>query len=317
MKLKLCNVNIGGMNEHFQQFTLEGYAFHSLLQPRSASMSIYTPEMAARDNRTMRSNAFTTFDGRQERAIIHRNRRRYSSPTNFRRAPLLTDVLLIGSILTASNWAQSSRRYQDNDFPVTPTNHLRVVSHNGAELVDDTTLIFAKLRDANWCQQYNFGFQIRMLFNTSNIVVVEQRFLANYVIWEYLYARIFGREENNLHIITKALLELYWPNLVNQQIFASHRINNLSSNIFYVLRNQLAHNGRLPIDRQYAEQWMKALPEARQYGTVDPGVHEYMEFFQDFTQVLVFKTLGLDIEARLSLWNFQEHLQMFLSTGRL
>ncbi len=316
MKQYLCNVLVGSSNSFFQPFSVVGYTFHSLAKPEQSGR-VYTSIMASRDNRKIRRNAYVVWHGKQQDAIINCNRRYYWAPDKYRKAKLLHDILMIGSVLTGANWVLHSRRWEDRDFPVAAANHLRMVSHDKRQLAEDCSDAIGMLQDQAWCAKFKNGFHIRMLLNSSNVGNSESRVLAYFVIWEFLYTRIFQKESNNLHEIVAKLLEHFWPGAINKTIFLTHKENGLSKNILYVLRNQLAHNGQLPIDRPYAEPWMKLLPVSSPYASLDWGVDEYMRFFEDLTEVIVFKTLGMNTEDRLAVWDFATHLQLFLSTGRV
>jgi hypothetical protein len=61
------------------------------------------------------------------------------------------------------------------------------------------------------------------------------------------------------------IFKYFWPNA-----------KTIDKNIFYVLRNQLAHSGQLPINRPYAENWMKSLTWDI-HGRL--GVKDYIMFF--------------------------------------
>jgi hypothetical protein len=82
------------------------------------------------------------------------------------------------------------------------------------------------------------------------------------------------------------------------------------NNIFCVLRNQLAHSGKLPINREYAERWMTQLKFHGNYNNI--GIEQYLDFFDRLTQVVALKTLGIDAEII-----GQKYLDNFLKTGKL
>lgn len=168
-----------------------------------------------------------------------------------------------------------------------------------------------KLLNPLWQRQFNDGFHLRMLANNANIFISESRFLNMVTIWEWLYPHLKNKygatsddESRDLTEIFNFVLEKYWPQYFNCSLFKQ------SKNIFYVLRNQLAHSGKMPIDRKYAEEWMKQIPW-------ENGINQYLRFFDHLTQIVVLKTLGIDGENSLKVFNFQEKLELFLKTGKI
>ena len=103
------------------------------------------------------------------------------------------------------------------------------------------------------------------------------------------------------------MLKEYWPQKFNVALE--------TKSIFHVLRNQLAHSGKLPIDRNYAETWMTQIPW-EQNGTIK-GICDYLKFFDRLTQIIVLKTLGIEGEESLRVFNFPDQLDSFLSTGKI
>src|SRR4029077_6156229 len=120
----LSNVFIGTRSNNFHSFLIEGYTFHSTIPQSRSAVSIYTPQMASRENRNIIRSAFVLHSGAQSDAIINSGRRFYYRADRYKKAKQIHDLLVIGSILTSCNWALSSRRWEDNDFPITPSNHL-------------------------------------------------------------------------------------------------------------------------------------------------------------------------------------------------
>ena len=230
----------------------------------------------------------------------------------------LEDILLLGSLLTKNNWSMYSRRYTAG-YPLIPANHLRTISTGYIELQQDLSALIVKLKDPTWQGQFDNGFHLIMFLNHSNINSTEQRFLSMVVVWELLYAKLFGRESMSLQEIMKRILKHFWGNQVNSSIFLTGNVGGFSKNIFHVLRNQLAHSGRLPIDRPYAEQWMTQIQWQVPFGSGIKGMMEYLIFFDELTQVIVMKTMDFHPETRsiFNTFNFTENLNRFLSTGRI
>lgn len=310
MRLKLVNANLNDENP-FNNFVIEGYTFHSIGSRKQGST--YTLEMAVRDNRNIICNASVEYNSAQQNSYFFKGNR--GTAYRPRRRKKIEDILCIVSILTGRNWELYAHKWY-NDFPVTASNHSTVVSRTSQELSNDLNIAIQKVNDAHWRNVYRDGFHVVMFRNNVNILVAESRFLSNMIIWEFLYS-CFYQESDNLHEIIRGILYKYWPQLLNQQIFQSRRVNGQSKNIFYVLRNQVAHNGRLPIDRNYAELWMKMIPVSTNRGQVGDGLMDYLDFFNKLTQAIVLKTLGVDIEHRMDVWNFYDKLRKFLTTGKL
>lgn len=90
----------------------------------------------------------------------------------------------------------------------------------------------------------------------------------------------------------------------------SHRenIEQHKAFIFHVLRNQLAHSGKIPINRHYAESWMK---ELKWDNPDDYGIKDYLSFFDVLTQIIVLKTLDINADV------IAPKLHSFLDTGQL
>ncbi|MBI2278901.1 MAG: hypothetical protein HYU81_02465 [Candidatus Brennerbacteria bacterium] len=320
-KIKL--INLSGLGEHgvsdaFPPFTVDGYEFHSQVPANRRTITTYTPVMAVRDNRVHRQNAYVLFNHAQEDSVLYKGGMIGTAAHPTQKRKFLEDILVLGSLLTKYNWAFYSRRHTPG-YPIAATSHLRTITTDYIELQRDLPPLISKLKDTTWQQQFNNGFHLTMLLNSANNYNTESRFLSRVIIWEFLYEKIFGRESENLQEIIKTILEHFWNNQVNNSIFLTHRVGGLSKNIFYVLRNQLAHSGKLPINRSYAEQWMTQIPWEGQFGTMTRGIVDYLRFFDELTQVIVMKTMNFHPETKhiFNAFNFTENLNRFLSTGKI
>lgn len=320
-KLKLVNLTglaQNGAGDNFQQFTVDGYEFHSQTSPPARrGINVYTARMAARDNRIHKQNAYV-LHGTQEDSVLYRGGMVGTAMRPTHRRKFLEDILVLGSLLTAHNWAFYSRKYTAG-YPLVPTNHLRTITTDFNDLQPDLSALSARLKEPAWQRQFDNGFHLKMLLNSANNYHSESRFLSRVIIWEFLYAKLFGRESENLQEIIKAILEYFWAGRVNNSIFLTHRVSGFSKNIFYVLRNQLAHSGKLPIDRPYAEQWMTQIPWEAPFGSMIRDLKRYLIFFDELTQVIVMKTMDFHPETRniFNAFNFTDNLNSFLSTGRI
>ena len=280
---------------------------------------MHTTRMAARGNRVHRQNAYVLF-GTQEDSVLYRGGMTGTAMHPTHKRKFLEDILVLGSLLTAHNWAFYFRRYTPG-YPLVPTNHLRTITTDFKDLQPALSSLITVLKDPVWQTQFNNGFHLKMLLNSANNYNSESRFLSRVIIWEFLYAKLFGKESENLQEIMKAILEHFWGTQVNGSIFMTHRDrgSGCSKNIFYVLRNQLAHSGKLPIDRPYAEQWMKQVPWEAPFLSTVRDLKRYLLFFDELTQVIVMKTMDFHPETRnlFNAFNFSENLSRFLSTGRI
>lgn len=318
-RLRLVNAGFVKPNSYFEPFDVEGYRFTSA-HPKPAGWPEHSGSSGEHrvNARSVTVTGFVEFSGRQEDSILFKGGVIGSRKVT-RKRKLIDDVLLLACLMTGRNWWLYSRRIYP-DFPVVNKNHLKCIAPGrGGE--DAGLLIEKALRRVRlepWQTQFEGGFHLRMLCNHSNILVTEVRFVSLVIIWEWLFAHLqnpsgasVSDESGNLKEVFTAVLEEYWPGEVNAEVLRSECI-------FHVLRNQLAHCGRLPIDREYASDWMKELPcEFEPFSGEGVGIIDYIHFFQQLTQVVVLKTLGLDAEARLEAWNFRENLASFLSSGKI
>lgn len=320
-KIKLINfskLSQNNISDHFLPFTLYGYTFYSKIPASNDLAYIYTSNMALRENRKNCQNAYVEFNHRQDDSIIYKwGRIGRKHNLTFKRK-FLDDILLLGSLLIGKNLTLYSRRFC-NTYPILASNNLRTISENSIELQNDLTQLIKKIKDKSWQEKFDSGFHLIMLLNSSNNHNIESRFLSEVVLWEYLYCKIFGKECEKLQKIMKDILMYFWQDKVDTSVFLENKYQNISKNIFYVLRNQLAHSGRLPIDRPYAEQWMKQVPLDYTVGSVEKGIRDYLRFFDELTQVIVMKTMDFHPEERqvFNSFGFNDNLKNFLSKGKL
>ena len=319
-RLKLVNIASLGLDpatDHFSPFTVDRYTFHSQVPADTTPTIVYTAKMASQVNRIHRQNAYVEFDGKQDDSIIFRGGLQ-GSPWRPQKRKHIEDILLLGSLLTGRNWSLHSRRHHAT-FPVVPVNHLRAVSEFHSELAGDLAALVTRIKNLSWQTQFDNGFNLISLLNKANILNNESRFLSDVVLWELIYSKLFAKESDNLHIVIRDVLVFYWPGRVDAAVFQSGKVGGVSKNIIYVLRNQLAHSGRLPINRPYADDWMKKIPVENPPGSFKTTLYDYMSFFGDLTQVIVLKTLDFHAEGRqgLSIFNFKTRLESFLASGRI
>lgn len=301
-KLKICNLRI---NQSFiKPFSIEGYHFEPTAEPTIPR--VITHRTIARDHRRHQVTAKVTIPSEQENSIIFLGGERKDAPFGvvYRRwkRKFIEDLLLILSILTAKNVCLYSHRY-NTDFPVITSNHLYYISTNKS-LVDDLSQAVTKVKDTQWQKDFLHGFHLRMLFNHANIFLLESRFLSTMVMWELLYSMIKQRESLKLKEIVSELFNYFWPSHVSSNIFSRN-----SHSLISVLRNQLAHSGRLPIDRPYADGWMRQLSWET--------VKDYIVLFNKMSQAMVLHTLSIDATSRIDYGEFNNILFEFLQTGQV
>lgn len=295
-KRKLDNLTFIVNGDFNNSFTVFGYTFC----PQSNQYGVA-------DNKKHKQNAYVEFEGNQKSSIIFLGGRVGINIKRSKERKFLEDLLVIGSILTARNWNFYSRR-NSTKYPVVSRNHLEYISKNASECKMHIDIVVGKLQDETWQKQFENGFHLIMLLNHANILNDESRFIAMVVIWEWLYPHLKNSsgatpndESGDLQEIICYILKKYWPEKVVQSLNVS--------NIFRVLRNQLAHSGKLPINRSYAEQWMVQLQW--------PEIQKYLRFFDHLTQIVVLKTIGIDGEDSLRAFSFQKKLDKFLQSGKI
>jgi len=301
-KRKLDNLTFIVDGDFDNPFMVSGYTFC----PQD-NQKFDTGKVSVSDNIKHKQNAYVEFKGKQKNSVIFRGGRVGVSIYRSQERKFLEDLLLIGSILTARNWNFFSRR-NSTKYPVVSRNHLEYISKDATECEKHMKIAVSKLENSDWQKQFENGFHLVMLLNHANILNDESRFIAMMVIWEWLYPHLKNPagatpsdESNNLKEIIYFILNNYWTQKVD--------VSLKSSNIFHVLRNQLAHSGKLPINRKYAEPWMTQLKW--------PEIQQYLRFFDHLTQIVVLKTLNIDGENSLKVFNFQEKLDKFLQTGKI
>ena len=321
-KRKLDNLTFILDEDFTAPFSVAGYTFHPQdLPTRRGGVKAIPSKRILNENRQHKQNAYVEYEGAQENSIIFKGGRVGANQQNSRKRKFLEDLLVVGSILTAQNWQLHSRR-DFAQYPAIPKNHLERISKNAEQCKKHLKTAMNKLKDLFWQKQFENGFHLVMLLNRANILNTETRFLSMVVVWEWLYPHLKNSngatpsdKANNLHEIFTFILNKFWQEKINNNIFTNGKVNKKSKNIFYVLRNQLAHSGKLPIDRNHAEHWMTQILWERS-GTTK-GINDYLKFFDRLTQIVVLKTIDINGEGSLKAFNFTGQLDSFLSTGRI
>lgn len=326
-KLKLMNINLGtSIWDSFAPISVNQYTFKCNARvSQNGSATVYTQAMIRSEMRVHNQNAFVEFEGAQKPSIIYSRKGvvgLIEGRRGFRERKFLEDIMVLGSILSGSNWFLYGHRTFSN-FPCVPSNHLEKVYRDSKQCKQFLKIAIQSLQSSRWQHQFENGFHLRMLINHSNVHNREARFLANVVLWEWLYPHLRNPsgatpndETDNLHEIFAYILRQYWPNLINNQIFSSGRVNGRSKNIYFVLRNQLAHSAKLPVDRDYSEEWMKQLPWDKNELPRRTSIIDYLNFFDRLTQVVVLKTLGIHLPDDIHSEFFQK-MKLFLQSGKI
>lgn len=294
--MKIYNLYFPPRN-YFKTFTIDRYTFTSNAAPSLSST--YNP---IQDWRQIRPTATLTVNGQEILSIIYSGGKlidRLEGTETDR--TFLDDVLLMMSLCLGRNIFPEFI-VSSNEWPVIARNHLDQISKSPEQLVSDLKIAVGSIKSPIWQDQHVRGFHLRMLYHAANVLNTETRFLAFFVLWEWLYARLTGTDkETNISKIISYILKHFWPQ-TNALIF-----NPETNNIFQILRNQLAHYGVLPITNR-GDPWMRNIDKA-------DLLDMYIPFFTRLTQVLVLKTIDLHCERRI--YGFKSNLETFLSSGKL
>ncbi len=300
--IKICNLNFEG-DKNFDEFEIDGYKFLAINTAIKENF-IYTSQYFVHYHRKHRVTCKVIVPKRQNDSIIFKGGRitqKFSESQTGRKRKFIEDILLLISLLIGRNVVLYSRRNY-GQFPVIPFKNLEPISSNSDELKADLLTTLQQIKNNEWQSKYDNGFHLIMLYIHANILHIENRFLANFVIWEWLFAHLFGKESRDLTEIFSSILREFWESNVNKDIYKRRK-----NNIFTVLRHQLAHSGKFPIDRTYSKNWMKKL-----------NLNElicFLDFFNKLTQVVVLKTLGLNCEKRIT--GFYDLLKQVLKHGKI
>lgn len=300
--LKICNLDFE-VGKNPEKFEIDGYKFFPINEAIKEKVT-YTNRDFTKYHRKHKVTCKVIVPKKQNDSIIFKGGRitqKFSESQTGRKRKFIEDILLIISLLIGRNVVLYSRK-NFGQFPVIPFKNLKQISSNSDELRADLSIALRKIKTYEWQRKFNNGFHLIMLYYHANILHDESRFLANFVIWEWLYAHIYGKESGNLREIISSILHSVWMSDVDQNIY-----NASKHNIFSVLRNQLAHSGRLPINRPYAKTWMKQLSSE--------DIRAFFDFFNTLTQVLVMKTINPNCENRID--SFNTSLKHILEYGKL
>lgn len=302
--------------EHFDDFVIDKYKFVSLIDSREnvSGVEVIGANRLRDFNRKSRVSAKVLFTGCQKNSVLFIGGRRGRDQLHSRMRKYIEDVLLLISLLTGRAWILSSDRHHAVGGLI-PTLSLKgCPSFEPSILKADVEGILTVIGDVQWQEKYLNGFHLRALYNHMSVTNIESRFLQHITLWEWLYARINGIESDKLYEIIRFLLKYFFSTEYNDVAFL-----NRADNVAYCLRNQLAHNGMLPVDRPYASDWVKDIKFETEVtrNRVVYGLRDYFSFFDHLTYTLVFKTVDLDLTSRFDTFGFSQKLSNYLRSGRI
>ncbi len=187
-----------------------------------------------------------------------------------------------------------------------PSKHCETIPDNAEQLQKYLVAAVDVVQKRTWRKKYNNGFHVRKFYLVSDINVVEPRFLGDVTIWEYLYYannRSLLYDQLKRHSLNTKLKFLAAKYLISSEA----TIPEEQLRVFADLRNQLSHNGWLPIQN----------PRSPFQSLDVRGCHDYMNLFHALTQALVLKAIGVDSIEKMKVRNVGEHLLELLDKGKV
>jgi hypothetical protein len=214
----------------------------------------------------------------------------------------IEDMLILISILIARKVVL--RAHKDYSFfPLWSGLYCESIAKDSSELKRYLDIAIDQLQKKEWQERFLDGFHVMMFYNISDITNTESRYLGDITVWEFLYYC------SKRHVLTYDQLVCESLNtkinfLVKTYLLPSaRRIHQDRFDVFTHLRNQLAHNGKLPIQN----------PKSK-FGTLDwNGCKQYMNLFKLLIQAVVLKTLGIDAIGHLG----RDELEELVKRGRV
>jgi hypothetical protein len=298
--LGLYNLNFLQAKD-FQPFTIDDYVFSPIPNKQPQIKSVNTSVEILTYNRNMHLNAHVCISAKQ-RDSVFRQGGKYSGN---RKIKFIEDLLMVISICIGRNVVPVFYKTR-LEFPLCSAKHCLMVSRNSTELSTHVKTAIAQIQDNTWQRKYDNGFHVRGFYNTSDILVAEPRFLADVTIWEYLYYcnnRSLTYEELRTVLLNSKINYLVREYLIDTvTAFPQERLR-----IFSDLRNQLSHNGKLPIEN----------PKSPFSHLGWNGCREYLKLFNHLTQVLVLKTMGIDAFDQLSIFDVRPQLDELIKNGAI
>ncbi|MCK5594852.1 hypothetical protein KAI19_01590 [bacterium] len=223
----------------------------------------------------------------------------------YRSIKFLEDLLVVISICIGRNVVP--KFYEKRlEFPLCSAKHCEIISKNSTELKTHLKTAITEIFKNEWQEKYDNGFHIRAFYNASSIFFTEPRFLEDVTIWEYLY--YCNNRSVSYDALTSTSLNTKINYLVKKYLVSSvASIPEECLRIFSDVRNQLSHSGKLPIENPKSPFQHLDWDECK----------KYLELFRHLTQVLVFKTMGLDTFNQLRVFDVKSCLEELLRTGAI
>lgn len=196
-------------------------------------------------------------------------------------------VLVIGFLTNCHLFLGGEGRGEDlNTFPPFNRGYVSPYCSNSKDLEIAANKSLSALRDPEWRLTFRNAFPLIHYCNTEKITTIEPRFISHVVIWELLYSFKYGDNEgaslNN--IITSLLRDFFGSKLI---------FSRKNSSVFYIIRNQLVHNGIFPINGERLEY----TPDNLKKMTVLTS-EKYIRFFTKLTYALLLRMLfDFDLET--------------------
>ena len=195
----------------------------------------------------------------------------------------INDIALAISILTGCNVVitKQEERVEQNKlpiyFPALSKNKIPVLCDSVDDLARHVPNIIKCIKSDDFREKYKNGFHLVSYRNASNIYNNENRFLAYIILWELLY---FIENEDEAIGLNKIFTELL------KGFGIRENFSQTNPSIFYLIRNQLAHNGMFP----FSGRRLEMAPEVFANLTALQS-QRYMRFFEYLTYALVLNTL--------------------------
>lgn len=288
MSRLLCNLQF---LEHsrFKPFEIAGYRF----EPIPQKLPITRNRAHNLNTCNMHITARVTLPSRQRDSVLFRGGR---LDDRWKRK-FIEDILILMSILISRKVVLRCHRVY-RFFPTWAGLHCEEVARDSASLRDYLAVAIPEILGRDWQRRFVDGFHVRTFYNFSDITNAEARYLADITIWEFLYYC------ENKTILTydqlvRKSLNAKLNFLLKTYLIPSHKkIRHNQLDVFVHLRNQLSHNGKLPIEN----------PKSR-FRTLNwNGCKAYMDLFKRLTQALVLKTLNIDARKTLGMTELKELL---------
>ncbi|MFH1798046.1 MAG: hypothetical protein ABH844_01705 [Candidatus Omnitrophota bacterium] len=281
--------------EDFKNFSIVGYSFCPIAE-RQPKIEL---DYGLIFNRGMHLNSYVLIPKRQAGSVFFKG----GKSSQHRERKFLDDILLIISILIGRNTvAKFHKKY--SCFPLCSSKHCSIIALNSEELLEYLKIAIPLIKDSVWQDKYDSGFHLNMFYNNSNIFVEESGFLANISLWEHLYYR--NHKDKSFEDIKNCSLDGKIHFLIKEYFLKDEcKIEQNNLRIFSDIRNQLSHNGKLPIQN----------PKSPFLKLGYAGCEHYVKMFGRLTHVLVLKTLGIDAIGKLHVFGVKAHLDELVKEG--